>query len=331
MKLSNLCMVLSLSAAVLACAGKEGKEEGAAADSLAVDASDYIDVTGDFDGDGKTEQVFVKAMNDGTMNPDEPMSYMIGFSDPKFSSLEITPMVPDGYMVLSEGNLDGAPGDELSVSTCDVNRAAAMTLYKWTGSQWLAIAEDLAIVCQFPEGTDPFSAIVDTDSGVYATEYEVISYDSVTFRSHPMDVATTAGDFDGDGNQEAVLVTTVSDPTVDESATASVYRIHWLDSRFPEMKYADAQPFLCTAVNEGDLDGVAGDELTIARQVQNNQMLLEVFSFVKGKWLLRASETSNQASITAEDAIYKDSEGVFVRHQELGEEKITTTKVAFKK
>lgn len=148
----RLPLFLSCFLLFFSCSTKTGenKDSSALLDSTAValDLED-IGVTGDFDGDGEKENILVRVLNDANFHPDEPFSYSIEFSNPVMSPIEVSPMIGDGYFVLNEGNIDGKPGEELSIVVCNMNNAASLSIYGFSDKKWDQIAESVDVRVQY--------------------------------------------------------------------------------------------------------------------------------------------------------------------------------------
>jgi hypothetical protein len=286
-------LLISLAYVLMECSKQTVKNEASSTglDSTAVEyPAQETDVTGDFDGDGKSEKVLVRLINDANMNPEEPWSYAFEFSNSKLPPIEISPMMADGCYVLNEGNIDGQAGDELSVIVCDINKTASLSLYKFKGNDWETISEGIDIVCGLPETIDPQDLVVKADSGIYALEFEMISYDSNTYQKKELILASGSGDFNGDGNREMVFVKTVHDPSLDDFGHWE-YSIYFSDSTVPPLVIQNSESPGCTIESKTKQGGKPSNSIEVTTIKMMNKMLVEQYQLKGKNWVKLNSET----------------------------------------
>jgi hypothetical protein len=263
---------------------RESQSESSSADSTAfIQPAEETGVTGDFDGDGRTEKILTRLVHDANFNPEEPWNYIIEFSDPKLPSMELSPMQEGGFSFLNEGNMDGKPGDEFSLMLCGMNNSAALSLYGFNGKEWGAIAESVDVVCTILDAYRLEDLLVKTDSGVYALEFEMLQYDSSVSRRRELVLATTSGDFDGNGETENVYVKTLHDAGLDDSGFWE-YSISFSDSKFPPIPIENHEAGGCLVENNGKSNGKPSDELSITTFGMMNKMNTAVYGFNGKKW-----------------------------------------------
>jgi hypothetical protein len=243
-------------------------------------------VTGDFDGDGTVENVLMRVLN---VNPDEPFTYSIEFSNPKLTPIEVSPMIADGYMILNEGDIDGKSGDELSIVVCNMDNAASLSLYTFNGKDWNQIAESVNVVCAIPDKIELSDVLTKTDSGVYAMEFEVLSYDSVTFQKKEVILSSARGDFDGNGESENVYIKQIHGAPVDDEGYWE-YSIVFSDTNLPALTIENNEAEGCVVGNEGNKDGKPGDEFSVLQNRMMNQKILDVYRFDGKKWIMLPTE-----------------------------------------
>jgi hypothetical protein len=263
---------------------EQNNESSAIPDSAAVAAeAEETGVTGDFDGDGVMEKVLTRVLSDPDFNPEEPLSYSIEFSNTKLTSIEVNPMIGDGFMVLNEGNIDGKPGDELSILTCYSNDMADFDIYTYSDRKWNPIAEPINVSCRMPDNIDWEDVVTNTDSGVYAIELQQLTDDSTAFQRRKLMLSSGQGDFDGNGQSENVYIKTIHDAGLDDSGYWE-YSIIFSDKKIPALIITNETASGCEVENSGNVDGRPGEELTITQFGMMNQVFLELYSFNGKTW-----------------------------------------------
>ncbi len=293
---SSIRLSVLLSSVILffSCSTKTEQNEDSSSlyDSTAAVPQDQEDIglTGDFDGDGTVENVLMRVLNS---NPDEPFSYSIEFSNPKLTPIEISPMIADGYMILNEGDIDGKSGDELSIVVCNMDNAASLNLYTFNGKDWNEIAESVNVVCAIPDKIELTDVLTKTDSGVYAMEFEVLSYDSVIFQKKAVILSSARGDFDGNGESENVYIKQIHGAPVDDEGYWE-YSIVFSDTNLPVLTIENNEAEGCMVSNKGNTDGKPGDELSVIQNRMMSQMVDEAFGFDGKKWKKLSTEVTKR-------------------------------------
>src|SRR5687768_261680 len=72
-------------------------------------------IAGDFDGNGKKEKALIHILKAGTFQ-EVPWKMSVDFSDANIPSIAFQSEAEEAFL-MNEGNLDGLPGDELSLVT----------------------------------------------------------------------------------------------------------------------------------------------------------------------------------------------------------------------
>jgi hypothetical protein len=288
---ARISLLLIITLSIFSCSPKteQSTDESAAVDSTAVVyEAEESGVTGDFDGDGVAEKVLTRVLNDANANPEEPFSYSIEFSNPKMKPIEVSPMTGDGYFVLNEGNIDGRPGDELSVVVCNMDNAGVLDLYTFNGKNWNEVIQPVGVVCMLPDNVDWKDVLAKTDSGVYVMDW-ALANDSIAYRNREAILASAMGDFDGDGESENVYVKQIHGAPVDDEGQWE-YVISFSTSKMPTMNIINQDTESCQVKNEGNKDGKPGDELSIMQLKTMGRALLDTYKFDGKKWELLSSD-----------------------------------------
>lgn len=266
----------------------EQQEDAIQADSTASIPED-VGVTGDYDGDGKPENVLIRVLNNVNINPDEEISYSVEFSDPKFKAIEISPMYENGYQIFNEGNIDGNPGDELAIVVCDVNRNGRFSIYAFGSKGWNEIAESFNVPCNMPENINWEDVLVKTDSGVYAMQWETLSNDSVVHKRKAIILASLIADFDGDGEWENLYVKPTFDPEHDDKGYWG-FSIEFSNSKLPPVAIESYDSPGCDIANVGNKDGKPGDEFSVTLSHPMYQLSIDTYAFDGKKWKIISAE-----------------------------------------
>jgi hypothetical protein len=239
------------------CSTKETqKGETSNPESTAVNLATEYGITGDFDGDKQPEKILTKLMSGPGAQPEEPWTYAIEFLNAKLPPLEIEAMSEDGFYLLNEGDIDGLPGEELSVVTSAMDHLASLSVYGFREGQWIEIAESINVVAMLPDDIDKEDLLTDTDSGVFALQFEVVRYDSLPYSRIEVSIADAFGDFDGDGEIETAYV------EVDE-ANFHECTIVFSNKKLPSIALGNLAGSEAHLTNDGNKDGKPGDELVI--------------------------------------------------------------------
>jgi hypothetical protein len=255
--------------------------------------AEETEVTGDFDGDGTQEKVLTRTLINNSEEDD--YQYAIEFSNPKLPPIKVSPMVADGYMVLSEGNIDGGPGHEISYILTDVNNTGTLYIHSFTGKEWIQIAQPVNVDCTVPYKIDPEAVVTKTDSGVYAVDYA--QFDSIVFQRKLVVFVSAIGDFDGDGNSENVYLKTIHDAALDDSGTWE-YWIEFSNDKLPTLKIENPLAGGCYVQNDGKKNGKKngkpGDVLTVSLTQPMNQMSFDTYRFDGKEWKVEASGVNSR-------------------------------------
>lgn len=113
-------------------------------DSVTFKAKEVIlsSALGDFDGNGETENVYIKTIHDTSLDDSGYWEYTIEFSDTKFPPLAIENLNVGGCQVSNDTNTDGKPGDELLVFTFGVMNKRIKTVYGFNGKKWEQLSSE---------------------------------------------------------------------------------------------------------------------------------------------------------------------------------------------
>jgi hypothetical protein len=205
--------------------------------------------------------------------------------------IEVSPMIADGYMVLNEGDIDGKSGDDLSIVVCNMNNAASLSLYGFNGNDWNKIAESVNVVCAVPDNIELSDLLTKTDSGVYAMEFEVLRYDSVTVQKKAVILSSARGDFDGNGESENVYIKQIHGAPVDDEGYWE-YSIVFSDTNLPALTIENNEAEGCEVASKGNTDGKPGDELSVIQNRPMYQIVDEAFGFDGKKWKKLSTEVT---------------------------------------
>jgi hypothetical protein len=137
--------------------------------------------------------------------------------------------------------------------------------------------------------------LVDTDSGLFALELNLLNDDAVTYKAKEVILSSATGDFDGNGELENVYIKTIHDATLDDSGYWE-YSIIFSDTKFPPLVIENHEAGGCRVANNLNTDGKPGDELSVFTSGMMNKVIQEVYGFNGKRWEQLSKEVNTNSS-----------------------------------
>jgi hypothetical protein len=92
--------------------------------------------SGDFDGNGESENVYIKMIHGDPVDDAGYWEYSVVFSNTKFPPVAVENHEAEGCQVENHGNTDGRPGDELAVIYYGMMAKVITEVYGFNGKKW---------------------------------------------------------------------------------------------------------------------------------------------------------------------------------------------------
>ena len=262
---------------------------------------DKVETSGDFDGDGKQEEVGVLLISEGEQQS-KNWIYKVIFSNPSIPSFTFE-CGTESYVVMREGQLNTAPGDELSIVTPHpIMGGAGVAVFTFVKGVWGNAMASFLSTTLMPDSIPLEDLIITKNSQTFFYEYHLQQWNDeddnqatgfyerkakLYDKIEPLPVTfleseiIDESDFDGNGNLEAVRTVVIDDRGEGEGTS---YRIEFSNRSIPSMEIGSLRGFDVWV--EEDLDGRPGNELSVLTgMTMMNYNFVSIYSLRNGKWV----------------------------------------------
>jgi hypothetical protein len=300
-----------------------------------------VDVEGDFNGDGKTETAVLRMIKEGELQS-TPWIYTLVFSDPAIQSLTFDAPL-ESPIVMNESKINNIPGDELTIITqAPMMGVTGVNVYGLSDGMWGPVMEGFGSKIMLPDslsfndlvftenGKAFYFDFVDNDptglfepepgednreAGYYKTEARLFTTIEPMSNRFLEDEVLGSIDVDGDGEEEMMRMVLVQE--AEEFAT---YRLEFSNPKIKPLAIGGGR---CggVAINEGDLDGMPGSELSLWEcGIMRNYNSISTFSYINSRWKKRLDGLNTRdimpEGFALEDIIFKENGEVYYYEDE---------------
>jgi hypothetical protein len=235
----------------------------------------------------------------------------------------------DERLLINEGDLNGIPGDELTIYTrsTTINAGFDLECYTFSNGAWGLLMDNVSYPANIPERPQPDQLIFKKNERVYFLKYSGEGSDFketlATLYSPVTPVSLTEpfldeeivaqGDFDGDESQEPVRVVPLGDV---DAATPTKYRIEssfsYSITSFEVASFRDGLEVFV----EDNLDGAPGSELSVmTSNGTSDYNLITTYSYKEGVWKAILTEIRTRdilpSGLNREDLIFVKGGSVY--------------------